>query len=456
MTFPDTFLWGAATSAYQIEGAVAEDGRGVSIWDTFSHTPGKVARGHTGDVACDHYHRYRDDVALMSELGLTAYRFSIAWPRLMPSGRGEVNEAGLDFYSRLVDELLDHGIAPIATLYHWDLPQRLQDAGGWTNRDTALRLADYAAVVGRRLGDRVKHITTLNEPWCSAYLGYASGEHAPGLKDIPSALTAVHHLLLGHGRAVEALRAELPTGAEVSITLNPAVLRAVSPSAADTAARDRADLLANRIFAEPLTHGRYPAELFDATARFTDWAFVADGDLATINAPLDSIGINYYQPLQVGAAPADPDRPELWPGADDVFAYPSPEPHTGMGWTVDPSGLTELLDRTAQEFSVPIMVTENGSAFPDQPDESGQFVDTARADYLRSHIAAIEAAIEAGIDVRGYFAWSLLDNFEWAWGYDQRFGIVHVDFDTQERRMKLSGRVYRDIIRATRAAHRPD
>ena len=453
MSFPDGFLWGTATSAYQIEGAVAEDGRGVSIWDTFSHTPGKVAHGHTGDLACDHYHRFRDDVALMGELGVNAYRFSIAWPRLMPTGRGEVNPAGMDFYLRLVDELLTQGITPMATLYHWDLPQRLQDAGGWTNRETAVRFADYAAVVGSRLGDRVATFTTLNEPWCSAFLGHASGEHAPGLTDITAALTATHHLLLAHGRAVEALRSELPTSAHLSITLNPAVLRAASDDDADRAAVERADLLANRIFSEPLSKGQYPADLFTATERYTDWSFVADGDLATMHAPLDLLGINYYQPLYVGASPGDSTAPQPWPGSDDVFHRDQPPPYTGMGWTIDPSGLTELLARTASEFAgIPIMITENGAAFDDSPDESGGYHDVARAQYLSHHIAAVERSIEAGVDVRGYFAWSLLDNFEWAWGYDQRFGLIHVDFATQERRLKHSARVYADIVRHQRSA----
>jgi beta-glucosidase len=454
--FPDGFMWGAATSAYQIEGAVAEGGRGVSIWDTFSHTPGKIARGHTGDVACDHYHRFRDDVAIMADLGLNAYRFSIAWPRLLPSGRGEVNAAGADFYSQLVDELLDHGITPVATLYHWDLPQRLQDVGGWTVRDTALRFADYAAVVGRRLGDRVNTFTTLNEPWCSAFLGHASGEHAPGVTDNRAAVMAAHHLLLAHGRAVEALRAELPPTAQLSITLNPAVLRPASDSAADDDACRRADLMANRIFSEPLAQGHYPAEIIAETSQYTDWDFVADGDLATIHAPLNVLGINYYQPHIVGAAPPDPSRPQPWPGADGVFQHDPPSPHTGMGWTIDPSGLTDLLARTATEFpGTPIMITENGAAFDDHRDNDGEIDDAQRAQYIVDHIAAAAAAHDGGIDLRGYFAWSLLDNFEWAWGYDQRFGLVHVDFDTQERRLKHSAHAYSNIVRATTAAPHP-
>ncbi|MDP9116629.1 MAG: GH1 family beta-glucosidase [Actinomycetota bacterium] len=456
MTFSDGFLWGAATSAYQIEGAVAEGGRGVSIWDTFSHTPGKIAGGGTGDVACDHYHRFREDIAIMADLGLNAYRFSISWPRLSPTGRGEVNPAGLDFYSRLVDELLDHGIQPVATLYHWDLPQRLQDDGGWVERDTALRFAEYAAVAGRRLGDRIERFTTLNEPWCSAFLGHASGEHAPGTKDNAAALVAAHHLLLAHGLAVEALRAELPATARLSITLNPALLRPATESAADQDACRRAHLLANRIFSEPLATGRYPDEIVNETSRHTDWSFVAAGDLATIHTPLDFLGINYYQPMIVGAVPADPLQPLLWAGTDDVFQHAPPPPRTGMGWTIDAAGLTELLARTAIEFpGMPIMITENGAAFEDELEEGGEYRDEQRALYLREHIAAVGAAADAGVDIRGYFAWSLLDNFEWAWGYGQRFGLVHVDFDTQQRRPKYSAQVYRDIVRATTPAPHP-
>jgi beta-glucosidase len=456
VTFPDGFLWGAATSAYQIEGAAAEDGRARSIWDTFSHTPGAIADGRTGDIACDHYHRFHDDIAIMADLGLNAYRFSISWPRLLPTGSGAVNAAGVDFYSKLVDELLDHGIAPMATLYHWDLPQRIQDEGGWLSRDTTEHFADYTELVARRLGDRVHQITTLNEPWCSAFLGHASGEHAPGVKDDAAALVVAHHLLLAHGRAVEVLRAELGTTAQLSVTLNPALLRPASTAPADHDACRRADLLANRIFTDPLAHGRYPGELVAETAKLTDWGFVADGDLSTINAPLDFIGINYYQPMIVGAEPSSSSAPRLWPGTRDVFQHEPPPPHTGMGWAIESAGLTELLSRIAKDFpGLPIMITENGAAFDDRVEDSDRIHDERRAQYLRDHIGATASAIEAGVDVRGYFAWSLLDNFEWAWGYDQRFGLVHVDFDTQRRLLKDSAYVYRDLIAATRAARRP-
>jgi beta-glucosidase len=457
MSFGEGFVWGAATSAYQIEGAVAADGRTPSIWDTFSHTPGRVLAGHTGDDACDHYHRFREDIAIMADLGLGAYRFSIAWPRILPDPGGRVNSAGLDFYSALVDELLSRGIQPMPTLYHWDLPQYLQDDGGWTNRATADRFADYAVTVARHLGDRLPAVTTLNEPWCSAFLGYATGEHAPGLTDNATALAAAHHLLLAHGKAVQALRAELPASTALSITLNPAQLRPASDSAEDAAAVRRADAAANRIFLDPLFGRGYPAELIEATAATTDWSFVLDGDLATIGTPFDFLGVNFYEPASVAATPpADQSgEPHRWPGLDDVYSHPHPKPWTGMGWTVDPPSLTELLQRLGRDYpGVYLMITENGAAYPDSTDESGRIVDRGRADYLTGHIAAVQRAIETGVDVRGYFAWSLLDNFEWAWGYTQRFGMVHVDFESQQRQPKLSAEVYRDLIAAHTAAHR--
>jgi beta-glucosidase len=448
--FPDDFRWGSATASYQIEGAVAEDGRGPSIWDTFSHTPGRVLGDDNGDVACDHYHRYREDVGLMAELGLHDYRFSVAWSRVLPTGSGAVNRAGLDFYSRLVDEILASGIRPLVTLYHWDLPQALQDAGGWTNRDTAARFGEFAAVVAQRLGDRVPAFTTLNEPWCSAFLGPASGVHAPGLRDDGAALQAAYHLLVAHGEGVAALRSGLPAGAEVSITLNPALVRAVSDAAADRAAAVKTDLLCNRIFLDPLLRGRLPDDLVAATTAATDWGFVRDGDLAAISAPIDFLGVNYYTPTLVGAQPADPDHPELHPGTQDVFVHPQDGPLTGMGWRVEAASLTELLVGLHRDYpGVPMVVTENGAAYPDALDDpaGGDVVeDPERADYLAEHITAVGAALDAGVDLRGYFVWSLLDNFEWAWGYSQRFGIVHVDFATQRRRLKRSARLYQRII----------
>jgi beta-glucosidase len=447
--FPDGFRWGAATAAYQIEGAVTEDGRGPSIWDTFSHTPGRTLGGDTGDVACDHYHRYREDVALMAQLGLHDYRFSLAWPRIFPSGSGAANPAGLDFYSRLVDELLAHEIRPLVTLYHWDLPQPLQDVGGWTNRDTAARFAEFAALAAQRLGDRVPTFTTLNEPWCSAFLGHASGEHAPGWRDNAAALRAAYHLLLAHGLGLQALRAELSSAHEVSVTLNPANVRAVSGAEPDRSAARLADLFANRLFLDPILRGSLPEELVAATAGTTDWAFVDDGDLATVGAPIDFLGVNYYTPALVGAVPADVEAPVLFPGTDTVYVHPQPGPVTGMGWRVEPESLTELLTRLGRDYpGVALVVTENGSAYADTVDAEGRVDDVDRTAYLAAHVEAVADAIDSGVDVRGYFAWSLLDNFEWARGYSQRFGVVHVDFDTQQRRIKSSGELYRRIIAA--------
>jgi beta-glucosidase len=445
LTFPAGFVWGAATASYQIEGAVTEDGRGPSIWDTFSHTPGKILDGTTGDVATDHYHRTAEDVALMVELGLSAYRFSIAWPRIVPSGSGAVNQAGLDFYSRLVDQLLDRSITPVATLYHWDLPQALQDVGGWTNRDTAERFAEYASAVAGALGDRVPMLTTLNEPFCSAFLGYGAGVHAPGITDNASALAAAHHLLLAHGRGVAALRAGAPS-ARVSITLNLAYPRPATPADAD--AVRHVDAIANRIFLDPIRHGAYPADLLADTAHITDWSFVEDGDLAAIAAPIDTLGVNYYRPALVSAASSGSasDAP-LWPGTDLAYELREDGPRTAMDWVVIPDTFTELLLRVHRDYpGLPLMITENGAAYDDVVDESGAIHDGDRIDYLRGHIAAVHSAIEQGADVRGYFVWTLLDNFEWSYGCSKRFGIVRVDYDTLQRTPKDSAAWYRKVI----------
>lgn len=457
--FPSGFLLGAATASYQIEGAVAEDGRTPSIWDTFSHTPGKVLGGHTGDVAADHYHRMRDDVALMRRLGLQAYRFSVAWPRVQPGGSGPFNQTGIDFYSALVDELLGAGIAPVVTLYHWDLPQELEEAGGWPSRATAQAFAPYAAKLAEALGDRVRLWTTLNEPWCAAYLGYAAGVHAPGRTDGAAALAAVHHLNLAHGLAVQAIRAQLPA-AQVSVTHNLHLIRPADPgSAADRDVVRRLDALGNRAFLGPQLQGAYPDDLFADTAAVTDWSFVRDGDLARIHQPIDVLGVNYYTTStvrhwdgrsprsledghQVGAA-------SPWVGVDDVDFVPVPGPRTKMGWLVEPAGLTELLVRTARDYpGLPLMVTENGAAYDDVVSEDGAVHDPERLDYVRRHLDAVADAIAAGADVRGYLLWSLLDNFEWAWGYDRRFGIVRVDYGTQQRTVKDSGRYFAEVIRA--------
>ena len=440
LQFPDHFLWGTATASYQVEGAADEDGRGKSIWDTFSATPGKVWRGQTGRVACDHYHRVDEDVELMKSLGMQTYRFSIAWPRIQPDGSGPANPAGLDFYDRLVDKLTEAGIKPMPTLYHWDLPQALEDRGGWPARETSERFGEYAAIVGARLADRVDTWWTLNEPWCAAYLGYADGHHAPGRTEPGAALAAVHHLLLGHGLAVQALR---DAGAgQVSIVLNPTQCRG------DAEAVDYIDAVANRVFFDPLFKGRYPAEVLERTAHHTDWSFVRDGDLETISRPIDLLGVNYYNPTWVWNTPGAPESP-VHPGSAGIAARaPEDLDRTDMGWPIEASGLTDLLVRIHNDYGVATMVTENGAAYPTGPDENGRVDDVERIDYLRSHIAAVHDAIEAGADVRGYTAWSLMDNFEWAFGYAKRFGLVYVDYHTQRRIPKASAEFYSEVIGA--------
>lgn len=444
--FPEGFRWGAATAAYQIEGAADEDGRTPSIWDTFSRAPGKVRNGDTGDVAADHYHRMREDVALMAELGLTDYRFSVSWPRVQPTGRGPAVQKGLDFYRALVDELLERRIRPVLTLYHWDLPQELEDAGGWPVRATAERFAEYAGLVADALGDRVPLWTTLNEPWCSAFLGYAEGVHAPGRTEPEAALRAAHHLNLGHGLAVGVLRERLPVRAEVSLTLNLAAVRPHTASAADADAARRVDALANRIWLDPVFHGRYPEDLRRDTAALTDWSFVEDGDLAAISRPVDVLGLNYYAPTVVAAGGHV--GPSPWPGArEHVRFVPAPGPRTAMDWPVDAEGLYELLARLRDELpDTPVLITENGAAYDDYADPEGEVHDPERIAYLRSHLDAVHRAIADGADVRGYFLWSLLDNFEWAYGYGKRFGMVHVDFASQRRTPKDSARWYAGVI----------
>ncbi|MEE1668409.1 GH1 family beta-glucosidase [Streptomyces sp. WAC07094] len=454
VTFPRAFLWGAATSAYQIEGAVREIGRTPSIWDTFSHTPGKTVGGETGDIAVDHYHRYRDDVALMAELGLGAYRFSVSWSRVQPTGRGPVVQRGLDFYRRLVDELLAHGIRPTITLYHWDLPQDLENAGGWPQRETAFRFAEYAQLVGEALGDRVEQWITLNEPWCSAFLGYGAGVHAPGRTDAAASLRAAHHLNLAHGLGASALRSVMPARNTVAVSLNSCPVRTVSQDPADLAAGRKIDDLANGVFHGPMLHGAYPQSLLTATSSLTDWSYVHDGDLATINQPLDALGLNYYTPTLVSAAsrtaagrprPGGHDRAAgtPWPGAEDVSFHQSPGERTEMGWTIDPAGLHELIMRYSREVpGLPLYVTENGAAYDDKPDPDGRVHDPERIAYLHSHLSEIRRAIADGANVRGYYLWSLLDNFEWAHGYSKRFGVVYVDYATLARQPKSSAHWY--------------
>ncbi|MFJ9796719.1 GH1 family beta-glucosidase [Streptomyces sp. NPDC101145] len=446
LAFPAGFRWGTATAAYQIEGAATEDGRTPSIWDTFSRVPGKVRNGDTGDIAADHYHRMPEDVALMRELGVTDYRFSVSWSRVQPTGRGPAVRKGLDFYRRLVDELRAADIRPVATLYHWDLPQELEDAGGWPHRDTAERFAEYAGLVADALGDGVATWTTLNEPWCAAFLGYASGVHAPGRTDPAASLRAAHHFNLGHGLAVRALRAALPRSAEASLTLNLHAVRPLTGSEADRDAARRIDALGNRVFLDPVFHGRLPEDLVADTAALTDWSFVRDGDLEVAATPVDSLGINYYSPTVVAAGTHE--GPSPWPGAEGHVRFePAPGPRTAMDWPVDADGLYELLARLRDELPrVPLVITENGAAYDDYADPSGAVHDPERVAYLRQHLAAVHRAIEDGADVRGYFLWSLLDNFEWAYGYSKRFGIVHVDFASQRRTPKDSARWYADVI----------
>ncbi|MEV6690882.1 GH1 family beta-glucosidase [Micromonospora sp. NPDC051196] len=452
LTFPPGFLWGAATAAYQIEGAAAEGGRTPSIWDTFSHTEGRTVAGHTGDVACDHYHRLGDDVRLMAELGLKSYRFSVSWPRVQPGGSGPVNAEGLDFYQRLVDNLLANGIEPWLTLYHWDLPQELEDAGGWPARDTAARFAEYAQLMANALGDRVKYWTTLNEPWCSAFLGYGSGVHAPGRTDGAAAVQAGHHLMLGHGLAVQALRATLPE-AQLGVTVNLYPVTPASDAPGDVDAARRIDGLANRFFLDPMLRGQYPDDLVADLAKVTDFGHVRDGDLAIISAPMDLVGVNYYS-RHVVAAPLPGEEPERywraptnWPGSEDVRFVTRGVPVTDMDWEIDAPGLVETLRRVYEEYTdLPLYVTENGSAFVDAVID-GQVDDVERLAYFDAHLRAAHEAISAGVPLQGYFAWSLLDNFEWAWGYTKRFGMIYVDYDSQTRIPKSSARWYAEVIR---------
>jgi beta-glucosidase len=437
--FPQGFLWGSATASYQLEGAWKEDGKGESIWDRFSHTPGKVANGDTGDVACDHYHRWPQDIALMKSLGLQTYRFSIGWPRILPNGTGKVNPAGLDFYSRLTDGLLEAGITPYATLYHWDLPQAIQDRGGWPARESALAFAEYTEAVVRRLGDRVKNWITLNEPWVSAWLGYMTGDHAPGLKDMGQTMLAAHHLLMAHGLAVPILRRD-SKGAQVGITLNLSVHYPASESEADFEAAQLADGTGNRWFLDPVNKGSYPQDVIDRMK--LDMSFVEVGDMQTIAAPLDFLGINYY----TRHIARSQDVPEAKNAKQTLF--PGPE-FTEMGWEVHPESLYRLLKRLAKDYTFPnYYITENGCAYVDEIDADGQVNDPKRLDYLREHFKAAGQAIAEGVPLRGYFVWSLLDNFEWAHGYTKRFGIVYVDYSTQTRTPKASAKWYSRVIEA--------
>ena len=440
--FPDDFIWGVATSAYQIEGANAEDGRGPSIWDSFSDS----------QAACDHYHRYPQDVRLMKDLGLAAYRFSVSWPRVLPEGSGRVNEAGLDFYDRLVDELLTAGIAPYATLYHWDLPQALEERGGWPERDTALRFADYARLVHDRLGDRVDTWLTINEPWVAAFIGYGSGMHAPGRQSAGDAFAAAHHMLLGHGLAVSALRSAGATRIGAALNFGPVMTPGqvtgaeTEPSEEDAEAVARIDDLIHGQFLEPMLRGRYPARLLEIVDRTTGLGHIRDGDLDVIAQPLDLLGVNYYAPTVVRAQPSEPADP-AFPGSEGVLFCTVPTAVTAMGWPIVPGALPPLLRRLSQEYpGLELMITENGADFADTVTPDG-IHDVDRVAFVEEHLRALRTAIEEGARVTGYLLWSLLDCLEWADGYQRKFGIVHVDFATQRRRMKDSGLWYREVVR---------
>jgi beta-glucosidase len=438
LTFPPQFYWGTATASYQIEGGWNEDGKGESIWDTFSHTPGKIRDGSTGDVACDHYHRWKEDVALMKEIGCNAYRFSISWPRVIPKGKGKVNPLGLSFYDRLVDALLEANITPFITLYHWDLPQALQDEGGWANRDTAYYFAEYASVIAHKLGDRVKHWITHNEPWVVAWIGYGWGEHAPGIRNEKVAIQVSHHLLLSHGLAVEVLR-DISPDSEVGITLNLSPIHPASDSEEDKLAASRQDGFLNRWFLDPVFRGHYPPdilELFSANA-----PKVMPGDMAIIARRVDFVGINYYSRGIVRF------NPKAGPLQAEGVA-PEGAEFTEMGWEIYPPGIYEIIMRVWKDYQPKkIYITENGAAFADEIAPDGGVHDQKRIDYLREHFIQAHRAIEEGANLCGYFIWTLMDNFEWAHGFTKRFGIVYTDYPTQRRIMKDSALWYKNVIK---------
>ncbi|MBT8249356.1 MAG: beta-glucosidase [Acidimicrobiia bacterium] len=433
-SFPEGFLWGVATAAYQIEGATDEDGRGESIWDRFSHTPGRTAHGDTGDVACDHYHRWESDLDLLVELGVDAYRFSIAWPRILPTADiDQVNEAGLTFYEQLVDGLLDRGIKPFATLYHWDLPQVLEDKGGWANRETAYAFADYAYTIAERLGDRVSGWMTINEPWVVSVLGYERGEFAPGRTSLTDSLAASHHLLLGHGLAMHALR-DLDVNSEAGIVLNFTAQEAKSDHPEDRDKQRFEDGTNNRWFIEPIVGKGYPEDIL-ADLRW-DQSPVLPGDLEIISTPIDFLGVNYYTRVIVGDSPAAP----------TLVSDPN---LTEMGWEIYPSGIYEFLTRFHHEHHIKkFYITENGAAMRDVPDDEGFVDDQDRIEFLRRHFAEGLRAIDDGAPLAGWFVWSMMDNFEWASGYGKRFGVIRVDYETQQRTVKSSGRWLADVIEA--------
>jgi beta-glucosidase len=438
ISFPNDFVWGAATAAYQIEGAWNEDGKGLSIWDTFTHSPGKIYQDQTGDLAVDHYHRWPEDVRIMADLGLRAYRFSTAWTRVQPTGQGKVNSPGMDFYDRLVDALLEKGIQPYLTLYHWDLPQALQDTGGWANRETAFHFAEYARLMGSRLGDRVKAWMTLNEPGVAALAGHFFGEHAPGLKDPFIAFQAVYNLLVGHGLAVEALRSTLPKTSKIGIAINFSPIHPASTSEADQHAAHRIDGIMNRLFIDPLCLGRFPMDVQEGLGAFLP--VIIPEDMRRVSAPLDFLGINYYSRSVIRF---DPDVPI----AQARQVQPAGNEYSQM-WEIYPSGLNEIINWVWNNYHpTNIFITENGIPLPDGLDLDNRVRDQRRIRYLRDHIEQVQHAISDGIPIKGYFVWSLMDNFEWGYGFRMRFGLVHVDYESQARTIKDSGRWYAQVIR---------
>jgi beta-glucosidase len=441
IVFPDGFLWGTATSSYQIEGARDADGKGESIWDRFSHAPGNIKNNDTGDVANDHYHRWPEDVEIMKDLGLKSYRFSISWPRILPAGRGQVNQAGLDFYSRLVDGLLEANIEPFVTLYHWDLPQALQDEGGWPVRSTADAFVAYADVVSRHLGDRAKHWITHNEPWVTAFMGYWGGQHAPGIQDFGTAVAVSHHLLLSHGWSVPVIRQNSPDS-QVGIALNLVPQVPASPSAVDYHAARYGDGYMNRWFLDPLYGRHYPADMVqtyrDQGHLPNGLDFVQEGDLDDIAVHTDFLGINYYMRGIARDEEAEDNLPPTVFKRDDI---------TEMGWEVYAPSLSDMLNRLHFDYRVPkIYITENGASYSDGPDGNGRIADSRRLQYLHDHFTAAHQAMQNGVPLAGYFVWSFMDNFEWAYGYSQRFGIVWVDYETQERLLKDSALWYKEVI----------
>jgi len=449
--YPKNFLWGTATSSYQIEGATNKDGRSESIWDRFAKTPGKVLNGDTGDIAADHYHRFKEDVAIMKELGIEGYRFSLAWPRLLPNGNGKIEPQGFDFYNRLIDELLNNGIEPLITAYHWDLPQVLQDNGGWANRSIVDDFENYTHHIATAFGDRVKDWITINEPWCVSWLGYMSGIHAPGIRNFNDAVAAAHHTALAHAASTRVIKNLVPNS-KVGITVNMNNVRVPADANEDTLKVMRLmDSHLNRWWIEALLTGKYPQELIEYYGDKID-GLIQPGDSELLIAKPDFLGINYYNDAFIGNAKPEDDyisQNSPWPFDIAVNqAAPSDISFTDFGWPITPHGLTDLLVRVHKDWPEfpSLCITENGAAFNDEPDSSGEVNDERRVEYLKSHLQSIEAAIHAGVPLSGYFAWSLLDNFEWAEGYDKRFGLVHVDFESQKRTLKKSAYVFRDHI----------